>query len=208
MTRSDRGALRVTCLSRTEFVQDVDEEEQQADSQFWNQGFFEEEKADDDYSTESEDEDLADSDFDKPESADEAADGDEAGANERFRPKAAAKKPPGWKQAAQRRAQQRRAKQQHAEQKYGQQGRSEAAGAPRGLELARLLQVDGCMTRAVKSFRKRASGRLRNGPERSRVREKSRPGRSLHAAGAGMGRRPLPHAAGARCQLERRIERR
>ena len=47
--------------------QAVEDEEQQADDQFWSQGFFAEEHVDDDYATEEEQEDVADSDFDDEE---------------------------------------------------------------------------------------------------------------------------------------------
>lgn len=45
----------------------LDEEEDAADNDFWNQEFFKEEAVDDDYKTESEPEDIIDSDFDEEE---------------------------------------------------------------------------------------------------------------------------------------------
>ncbi len=45
--------------------QQLDDEEDEADNAFWNQEFFKEEAVDDDYKTESEPEDVIDSDFDE-----------------------------------------------------------------------------------------------------------------------------------------------
>jgi vacuolar protein sorting-associated protein 72 len=44
----------------------LDDEEEEADAQFWNQEFFAEEAADEDYQEEKEEEDVPDSDFDEP----------------------------------------------------------------------------------------------------------------------------------------------
>lgn len=87
-------------------MQTVDDEEQQADEDFWTQDFFAEKANEDtDYSTESEDADVADSDFDKTESEDdEDGEANEAKAKRTLTVKKPKEKPPGWKQAAQRRA--------------------------------------------------------------------------------------------------------
>lgn len=71
--------------------QAVEDEEQQADDQFWAQGFFAEEHVDDDYATEEEEEDVADSDFDDEEEADD----DEEQQDEDDRPRKKSLKPPG-----------------------------------------------------------------------------------------------------------------
>ncbi|GFR48949.1 hypothetical protein Agub_g10963 [Astrephomene gubernaculifera] len=70
----------------------VDEEEEQADAQFWNQEFFKEEAVDDDYKTESESEDEVDSDFDQKEDDD-----DDEEVEVRDEPRKKALKPPGYK---------------------------------------------------------------------------------------------------------------
>lgn len=86
-------------------VQKVDEEEEDADNEFWQQDFFADGDADEDYSTESSDTDRADSDFDRAESSDDGeGDGNEERLRAVLKTKKAKDKPPGWKQAAQRRA--------------------------------------------------------------------------------------------------------
>lgn len=54
----------------------MEDEEKKLDEDFWQQEFFQEETADQDYKTETEEEDVADSDFSKPESSDEEEEGD------------------------------------------------------------------------------------------------------------------------------------
>ncbi|KAG2454478.1 hypothetical protein HYH02_001496 [Chlamydomonas schloesseri] len=69
----------------------LDDEEEAADNDFWNQEFFKEEAVDDDYKTESEPEDIIDSDFDD----DEEADDDEEVEVRDDEPRKKALKPPG-----------------------------------------------------------------------------------------------------------------
>ncbi|GAX76865.1 hypothetical protein CEUSTIGMA_g4311.t1 [Chlamydomonas eustigma] len=72
----------------------LEDEEAKADESFWNQDFFAEEQADDDYQEEHVSEDVPDSDFD--EEADEDDDDDEDGKDEaEERPRKKALKPPG-----------------------------------------------------------------------------------------------------------------
>jgi hypothetical protein len=91
-------------------MQDIDDEEEEADNQFWTQDFFAEGKGDSDYETESVNTgDEGDSDFSKSESSDEDAGSEEEKLMRILKPKKCKDKPPGWKQAAQRRANFRRA---------------------------------------------------------------------------------------------------
>eukprot|EP00775_Hariotina_reticulata_P013687 gene13687-13809_t len=69
----------------------VEAEEEQADNEFWAQGFFAEDAKDIDYVSEKEEEDVPDSDFFKSESEDD----DDEEADVREKPKKKALKPPG-----------------------------------------------------------------------------------------------------------------
>jgi hypothetical protein len=91
-------------------LQGIDEEEEDADNQFWTQDFFAEPKGDSDYETESAHSgDEGDSDFSKAESSDDDGGSEEEKLKRILKPKKSRENPPGWKQAAQRRANLKRA---------------------------------------------------------------------------------------------------
>ncbi|KAG2490997.1 hypothetical protein HYH03_010669 [Edaphochlamys debaryana] len=91
MADSKREFARTTRGKR--MAAQIADAEDEADAEFWNQEFFKEEAEDNDYVSESEPEDIIDSDFDVPEEEDD----DDPEADVRDEPKKKSIKPPGYK---------------------------------------------------------------------------------------------------------------
>jgi vacuolar protein sorting-associated protein 72 len=84
MRRARRQAKRPTDRSNAHgAAAQLMEDQDGADTEFWNQEFFAEEGRDDEYATESESEDKADTDFSGSEEDDDEEGGDGAEAKER-----------------------------------------------------------------------------------------------------------------------------
>jgi hypothetical protein len=112
-------------------LQAVNDEEEDADNEFWTQDFFAEGNEDNDYETESEDPDLVDSDFDKAVSDDDDddEDGNEVKLKRMLKVRKPKDRPPGWKQAAQRRANLLRARRAKEKTSEGAGVGEDSAGA-------------------------------------------------------------------------------